>query len=379
VPLLIACLLLTSAYALLMLVYRFGWMRQPVFSADKDFLPGTGISVVIPARNEAGNIAACIRSILAQDYPAALLEIIVVDDHSDDDTLLVARAAGEGVKVISLKDRLAGDKVVVNAFKKHALAAGIAAATGKLIVTTDADCLAPPRWLANMAACYEHTGAAMIIAPVKFTVSPRLVELFQAMDFTTMQGITAAAHRLGLGSMANGANLAFSREAFHAVGGYSGIDHLASGDDYLLLHKMQQRFPAQIHYLKCREAVIRTAPQPDWRSFLQQRIRWASKSGKYADYRLTGILLLVYLFNAAIAALAAACFWQPDVWAVVAAMLIVKTAAELVFLVPVWRFFNNGRGLWLFPLLQPLHIAYIVLAGFLGLLGGYRWKGRAVR
>jgi cellulose synthase/poly-beta-1,6-N-acetylglucosamine synthase-like glycosyltransferase len=353
-------------------------MRLPVFVAEKDFSPLTSISVIIPARNEAGNIESCIRSVLAQEYPEALVEIVVVDDHSEDDTARLAKAAGQRVKVISLKDYLAGNKKV-NAFKKQALSAGITASQGELIVTTDADCLAPPRWLATIAACHEQKGAAMVIGPVKFASSARLVELFQAIDFTTMQGITGAAHRLGLGSMANGANLAFSRAAFEAVQGYSGIDHLASGDDYLLLHKMRQHAPAQICYVKSKEAIIRTAPQPDWAGFLQQRVRWASKSGRYSDHRLTAILMLVYLFNVSIAAAAIACLWVPGLWKALAGMLVVKTVAELLFLVPVWRFFDNGRGLLMFPLLQPLHIAYIVLAGFLGMAGGYRWKGRAVR
>jgi len=378
VPILIACCILTSAYVLLMIVYRIGWLKQPAFTADKAAPPGTFISVIIPARNEAANIEACIRSVLSQDYPAQLVEVIVVDDHSEDGTATLAKAAGDRVQVVSLREYLENGEPT-HSYKKKALTAGITASRGSLIVTTDADCIAPPHWLARIASLYERTGATMIIGPVKFTASTKLVGLFQSLDFTTMQGITAAAHRLRLGSMANGANLAFSREAFEAVQGYSGIDHLASGDDYLLLHKMQQRFPERIQYLKSREAIIETAPQPDWASFLQQRIRWASKSGKYSDYRLTAILMLVYLFNVAILAVTVACFWLPELWPILAGILMIKIAAELVFLLPVAGFFNNRRELWLFPLLQPLHILYIVLAGFLGLLGGYRWKGRAVR
>src|SRR5205823_2504025 len=138
--------------------------------------------------NEAANIEACIRSVLAQHYPAQLLEIIVVDDHSEDHTAALARATGERVQVISLKEILNSGEATYS-FKKKALAAGIAVGKGELIVTTDADCTAPPDWLANMAALYERTHAAMIIGPVAFTSPAGLAALFQSLDFTAMQGI----------------------------------------------------------------------------------------------------------------------------------------------------------------------------------------------
>lgn len=365
-------------YAFLMLLYRAGWRKQPVFYASPA-VPRTHISVVIPARNEAANIGACIDSLLAQDYPRELLEVIVVDDHSDDDTaVIVERYAAPLVRCLKLADHLqAGENVW--AFKKKALATGIAHSNGALIVTTDADCVADTNWLLTMAAAYELQQAVMLVAPVDFAGGGKVVELFQSIDFMSMQGITAAAHALHLGNMSNGANLAFEREAFDAVGGYAGIDHLASGDDYLLMLKMQERYPGRIGYVKSKDAIVRTAPQPDWGSFFQQRIRWASKSGKYKDHRLTAILALVYLYNVSFLVLLIAAFCCPGLWVLLLASLLLKTAAELCYLFPVARFFGKEMQLRYFFFLQPLHIAYIILAGFLGMIGTYRWKDRKLR
>ena len=376
--LIICCTVLMLAYAALMLLYRIGWSMQPPFNIPDGFNPQTAISVIIPARNEAENIAACIRSVLSQDYPEHLLEIILVDDHSEDGTAAIARQeGGNRVQVISLQDFLNEDGGT--AFKKKALAAGIAQSSGLLIVTTDADCVAAPAWLKSIAALYEARGAAAIIGPVAFYNDGSLLQTFQSLDFTTMQGITAAAHRLKLGGMANGANLAFSRAAFEAVGGYEGTEHLASGDDYLLLQKMSQHFPERIHYLKAKDAIVDTSPQPTWNAFLNQRIRWASKSGKYPDHRLTAILMLVYAFNVSLLILFAAAFWHPQLWAVLGAALLTKIISELALLIPVARFYRKEKELRVFPLLQPLHIAYIIAAGFFGMKGGYRWKGRKVK
>ncbi len=369
--------LLTLGYVVLLLVYRYGWQHQQVYepvNAD----PSVFVSVIIPARNEQDNISACIESVLAQRYPGHLLEVIVVDDHSEDNTAAIVKGfESRGVRYISLADSLGPGKI--NAYKKAALAAGISKSRGTLIVTTDADCTAPPYWLHDIAAMYGQRKPAMIVAPVIYTAGGGVAGLFQLIDFMSMQGITAASQKLKLGNMCNGANLAFSRAAYDAVGGYEGTQHLATGDDYLLMVKMAARYPQGIAYLKSDRAIVSTAPQPGWRSFLRQRIRWASKSGKYKDSRLTGILLFVYLFNLSLVVTFIAAFLNPALFLWVLGMLIVKTAAELYFIVPVADFFGKRDALWYFPLLQPVHVLYIVIAGLLGFVGGYEWKGRDVK
>jgi cellulose synthase/poly-beta-1,6-N-acetylglucosamine synthase-like glycosyltransferase len=267
----------------------------------------------------------------------------------------------------------------LNAYKKKAIEIGIANSSGELIITTDADCVAPREWLKHIAAKYEQEHPVMIVGPVSFTNNGNIVERFQDIDFMSMQGITAAAHRLGLGNMSNGANLAFSRFAFQHVNGYGGIDHLASGDDFLLMVKMKKAFPDRIAYLKSRQAIVSTSPQPDWWSLLQQRIRWASKSGKYNDPKLTLILLLVYLFNLLFLVLFIAGLSDINYMILLSGLFIIKTVVEAFYLLPVAIFFRKAEQLFLFPLLQPFHILYVIIAGFLGFIGVYKWKGRRVK
>ncbi|MCD6065162.1 MAG: N-acetylglucosaminyltransferase [Flavipsychrobacter sp.] len=374
----IICLLFTLGYVILMLLYRRGWCLQPQFTLIDDYVPQTRMSIIIPARDEAVNIGACLDSILVQSYPGELLEVIVVDDHSTDGTGEIVRSYGKAnIRCIPLADYLSKEQIV--AYKKAALSAGIANSSGELIVTTDADCIVPRSWLKHIAAMYEQKKPVMIAGPVDFTSDSSLVQTFQSLDFMSMQGITAASNRLGLGNMSNGANLAFSREAFDQVSGYSGIDHLASGDDYLLMVKMQQAFPGRMAYLKSDKAIVRTLPQPDWASFFQQRIRWASKSGKYDDKKMTCILMLVYLFNLSFIALLIGGLFDSSCFLLAAGMFVVKIIVELVFLFPVTKFYNKTQQLLTFPFLQPLHILYIVSAGLLGFAGVYKWKGRAVK
>ena len=370
---------LTLSYVLLMIVYWTGWKMQRVFRVPANFTPGTRVSIIIPARNEEGNIAACLSAILRNSYPASLIEIIVIDDHSTDNTAAIVRNFDlPNVKCLSMANFLKPNESL-NAYKKKALEIGIAHSSGELIITTDADCIAPPEWLTNIAARFQKDDSVMIVGPVSFTCNGSLLETFQSLDFMSMQGITAAAHRLRLGNMSNGANLAFSRDAFQQVGGYRDIDHLASGDDFLLMVKMQRMFPGRIGYLKSRDAVVSTAPQPSWDSFFQQRIRWASKSGKYNDGTLTAILLLVYLFNLLILALFVASIWDLTYFMLGIVVITIKAVVEVFFLLPVAIFFRKVKEVFWLAILQPLHISYIILAGFLGLIGDYKWKGRRVK
>lgn len=375
----LVCLFLLSSYTALILMYRMGWERQQGFKLPAGYKPRTLVSIIIPARNEEENITACIGSLLAQAYPSSMFEVIVIDDHSTDGTVAAVNAFKQkDVKLLHLSDFVKeGDET--NSYKKKALAAGIGQSQGELIITTDADCVAGNNWLIEMVAKYESQKPVMIIAPVDFTSNGSLVELFQSLDFMSMQGITVATHQLGLGNMCNGANFAFQKKAFEAVNGYEGIDHLASGDDYLLMMKLQKAFPNNKVYLKSPSAIIRTAPQPDAGSFLQQRIRWASKSGKYDDKKMTVTLILVYLFNLSFLVLAFLGFNNGAYLMLSGCMLLVKVVAELIFLYPVAKFFGKAKQLLFFPVLQPLHIAYIIIAGLLGFVGNYSWKGRDVK
>lgn len=362
-----------------MWAYSKGWAKQPDFRLPANYEPHTAITIIIPARNERNNIGACIDAILAQKYPVHLVEVIVIDDHSTDGTAdVVNEYNNPNVRCIQLADYIAPGKQL-NAYKKAALAAGVKESTGELIITTDADCISPNAWLMNIACMYEQQHPDMIVAPVIFHTKGGLLPVFQLIDFMSMQGITAAAHSMNMGKMSNGANLTFTKKMFEQVNGYEGIDNLASGDDYLLMMKISNTPGAKVQYLKSEQVIVSTLPQPDWYSFFQQRIRWASKSGKYDDNRLTAILMLVYLYNVSFVILGIAGFVYHDCWLVAGIMLAVKGLTEYLYMRPIVKFFHRQWVQVYFPFLQPLHILYITLAGLMGFIGNYQWKDRKVK
>lgn len=381
--LIIISIFLFVSYAFLLMLYKRGWNRQTINKEQQGTASYKSITIIIPARNEEDNIATCIRSILNNDYPKELLEIIVIDDFSEDKTATIATDLLQNSNggVLQLKNYLSKDERL-NSYKKKALEIAIGQAKGEWIITTDADCTVPVNWLKQMMQPMQDDRVKFIAAPVSFTPAlPHANGLyyFQSLDFMTMQGITAASVAMNLGNMCNGANLAFHKKVFDEVGGYQGIDHIASGDDMLLMHKIQLHYPSGIFYLKSTEAIVHTPAQPDWNSFLNQRIRWSSKADKYDDKKLTVILAFVYFFNLSFIPLLIAGFFHYFYWIWMLGMLFAKVFVELLFLVPVARFYGKMKELWYFPLFQPMHIGYIIMAGFLGKFGTYQWKGRTVK
>ena len=156
----------------------------------------------------------------------------MIDDFSEDDTASIVKAIHAEhahVKLLSLSDFYKADEI--SSFKKKAIEKAVSHAEGDWIITTDADCIAPKYWLLLYHQYIQANNPVFVAAPVMFIKEKGILNEFQVLDFLSLQGITAAAVGAGKHSMSNGANLAFEKSAFFAVGGYQGVDHIASGDD----------------------------------------------------------------------------------------------------------------------------------------------------
>jgi cellulose synthase/poly-beta-1,6-N-acetylglucosamine synthase-like glycosyltransferase len=326
-------------------------------------------TVIIPARNEATNIGRCLDSLLQQSLPSKQFEIIVVDDVSSDTTAsIVMSYAEKGVKLLQLTNEFGG--------KKAALSKGIAAATHPIIVTTDADCTYPKNWLNTLLTYRSEQDAVFIAAPVKYTKENNFLERFQSLDFLALQGITIAAVSKQLFNMCNGANLLYTKAAFEKVNGFEGIDKIPTGDDMLLMEKMQAAFPGQIKYCFSKDVIVETLPAKGLRAFIQQRIRWASKSTSYKNKNIKLVLLLVYLVNLSIMMMLIGGFYDLQYlrWGLL--FILIKTIFEYPFMIRTARFFGKQNLLPWFIIAQPLHIVYIVLSASLSFFKRYEWKGR---
>ncbi len=404
---------MTTAWGLVLIVlslYYAGWLWAwawglrketrrtdaiaPVADAD---LPT--ITVVVPARNEEETIGPCVDSILATDYPHAKLEVIVVDDDSSDATAAVVRQRMTATAALAL----AGDELPeaewaesegagrlrlvqvpenrsrARAHKKRAIEKAVAHARGELILTTDADCVVPPGWARALATQFEGDEVAFVCGPVAYAVRPQdgLFVRYQAQDFFGVMACAAGAVGIDRPHLANGACVGYRRETFQALGGFSGIDHVTSGDDELLMQKIAYTTPLDIRFCADPGATVLTAPVYSPTDYVHQRKRWASKSLNYPARLKVMLSGFVAFFFAMTATLLAVPFVS-GLWPWLLGALAVKAAAELPVIVPAARRFGQLHLLPVYPLNLVLHAPQSLLVGVLGPLGGYQWKDRTL-
>ncbi|PRD51456.1 glycosyl transferase [Sphingobacterium gobiense] len=365
---------MTVVYVVLVFYMLRGWMQVPYFK-PKQTSVHTSVSVLIAARNEEDNIARTLNCIVHQDYPKELLQIIVVDDHSTDNTAaIVASYASRGVTLLQLNE---GDKL--NSYKKLAISRAIAQASGEIIVTTDADCRMDTGWLRTVVGYFEESGAYMVSSPVAYSEEKSYFERLQTLEFLYLIGLGAA----GIGNKnpttCNGANLAYRRDLFYEMGGFNGIDNLASGDDELFLHKVAEKYAEKIGFCKRKDAIVYTDAKATLSSFISQRRRWASKSTKYRDKRVVWLGVSIWLFNLSlIASFVQFIIDLPNFNVLFLVAFGMKVLAELAFIYPLCGLVNRHALLAnLFPL-SFIHAVYLVYIGVAGNVGKYDWKGRKV-
>ncbi|MCS7036962.1 MAG: glycosyltransferase [Saprospiraceae bacterium] len=350
---------------------------MPVWEAPFDFQPSVRISIVIAARNEAATIVACVRAVLACDYPASLREVIVADDYSEDATAgcvaeLVAAFPGE-VRLL----RLSEVQPPAPPGKKSALTQAIALAGGELIVTTDADCYVPPCWLQLLAAAYEIRRPSAIVAPVVLGGPNHWWAHFQALDVAATMGITGAAINSGWFSMGNGANLCYPKAVFERVGGFAGNEHRASGDDMFLLAKLPVK---EVFFLKNADAAVQTLPCPTVMAFFHQRLRWGTKNTGWTNQRLKSALALLWALPFAAVLGAVLAFWYPPLGGIALLLFGAKAWADRRLLREMTAFFRQEEALRYFWPALAIHFIYLTVVGLAALVvRRYRWKGRRWR
>jgi glycosyltransferase involved in cell wall biosynthesis len=382
---------MAALYCGLILYFNLGWTRI------KRFVPSgkTGInlkfSIIIPARNEENTIIDCLTDIVSQDYPHANFEVIVVDDFSEDHTAgrvinFIESNSNFSIRLIMLSDIIHQEK---NSFKKLAIKTAIDNSRYDWIITSDADCRHGKGWLSTIADYIQEKDPVMLSAPVSFVSGlweynqgkggQSFFERYQSLEFSSLVAIGAASIAMNTPNMCNGANLAYLKKAFYDVGGFAGYDHIASGDDEFLLHKMHQRWPDRIAFIKNTDAIAYTQPASNMEDLIRQRKRWVSKSRLYQRKTITFIMAGAYVFHISLLFTLVAGFFDPWYFLVFALAMGIKIMAEYILLRNVTAFFNRKQDLKFLIPSAFLYIFYVLFIGIYGNFGKYQWKGRTVK
>lgn len=339
------------------------------------------VSVVVAARDEAALIETCLMRLLDQDYPVDLFEVIVVDDGSVDETARLVGAIIQRdprVRLLSTEAELGR-----SGSKKAALSLAVGAATGEVILTTDADCLVPPTWMRSMVAAFRpEVGMVCGFSQIGEPGQARsFLQRYEALDFLGLMGCILGSTGRGRPMGASGQNLAYRREAFQQVGGYERVKDRASGDDVLLLQLLRRFTRWGVAFATAPDARVVHPWSASWSALLRQRTRWASNAPCQLrlDPAFFGLMVAAFLLSLGLLAAPLLITWGAlDPW-VAGLALILKLGAEWLLLRRTAALFDRTDLIGFFPgwaLIQPVHV---VVVGILGCLGVFTWKGRRHR
>ncbi|MBM3326084.1 MAG: glycosyltransferase [Calditrichaeota bacterium] len=329
------------------------------------------VSIVVAARNEETSLQSTLDSLLTQNYPSDKIEIIVVDDRSTDRTAEIVKKNALTRSNLYLVRQTKIDPYFSS--KKQALAAGIAACRGEIILTTDADCRHHPVWARSLVERFTaQTGLVAGQARFDIGVKPPVWQRWQALDYQAQMVGAAGLITAGTPFNCSSASLAFRRAAYEAAGGYRGHQRLVSGDDELLMANIAEQ-GWKIVAAAGAQCIAATAPPPTLKDLWHQRTRWASKGVHYSFPRaalLSGVFLFYLMLTLTPIVIAIGLTCLP-----ILILFGVKLVLDYKVLFLGRRLFGDAFRLADFIAAEFLHPPFIVLAAAAGHFGSFRWKG----
>ena len=322
-------------------------------------------SVLIAVRNESENLTSLFESIKRLDYPTDKFEIVFINDHSEDNSEALLNSfqqENSALQIQILQNTGIG--------KKAAISTGIASARHDWILSTDADCILPRKWIQAYDTLLQKQNYSYISGPVSLEQENTFLNKFQNIEFLSLQGSTIGSFSIGKPFMSNGANSCYSKETFMHRKGFSGNDTIASGDDVFLLEKIISSEPKKVGFINSQDAIVISNSEKTWKALVNQKIRWAAKATSYKNK--TGILVgsIVFLTNLFLIILLVLN------WKAAILLYTIKLFIDIALIYKTASFFQHHINLFsilLSSLLYPFFSVYIFI---LSQLKGFEWKGR---
>lgn len=354
----------------MIIIFIWGWEKIPRYY-HRDFDDFSFISVIIPARNEEINITNILNDLLKQDFPTNQYEVIMVNDHSSDNTSNIMQewsSINENYKYISLENNEHG--------KKAAIRKAVEYANGSLIMTSDADCRIPKSWIKIFQSRFKQSQSKIISGPVMLKYSDSIFSKMQALEFLSLTGSGAGSIGAGFPIMCFGANLAFEKAVYMEAFDNKYFKY-ASGDDIQLMLSTKKKYQDSIEYLKCYDAVIYTKPVISISEFFTQRKRWTSKSRGYKDKDIIISAIVVFLINLGLLASFGAIFFSH--YYLFLFLFIIKSIPDYILLQKICVLYQCPKLLRVFLPLQVIYPLYITITAIAGNISKFNWKGRRLR
>ena len=329
------------------------------------------ISIIIAAHNEEKNIEKLLHSLFNQTYNNKLFEIIIIDDRSKDNTAnSISNYSNSNLKLIKIDETPLGWS-----HKKWALNSGIKNAKGEIILQTDADCIPNKRWIETMVNAFSDNNVGFVCGPSPLFSKNKIEKILQ-LENNAQDAVSAGGLQNKLILSCTGRNLAFIKKIFENIQGYKNIEHFESGDDDLLMQKINKKTNYKIKFLIDENAIVYSNPPHSINQFIKQRLRFASKGLFYftwkADISLRIILPILYLTNITICfAIIQFSSTSNPIWLF---PFILKSLSDMYLTYNYCAKINQNWNFYDCLLLSFIHPFYIIIFGTLGPILKVKWK-----
>jgi cellulose synthase/poly-beta-1,6-N-acetylglucosamine synthase-like glycosyltransferase len=362
---------------LIILWYFKSWV-PPIYDAST--VEGNdGITVIVVARNEAEHIASCLHSIAANHCDQRPIQLILVDDHSEDLTVSIATS----LNISFLKILRLGDYPNLhsygNSFKKAAISYALEHARHPLIMTTDADCIVGNQWIESFCHILKTDDVRMLTGPIVLKGNNSPLCLFQQMDMMGTMAGTNAGLRSKHYYSANAANMMFYKLDY--IDFLHHENHLrASGDDMFFIQHLASKNKS-VGFAFHQNAIVTTVYESTWKDLFHQRLRWATKTKDYKSITMKALMTFFFIFHSFLLVIFLMGFLMGSKYslAVFLFMLGLKICVDFILLRRTKSFFQLELKPYRFIPLVLMHTLYIAGIGVLGIfMNSYIWKGRKV-
>ncbi len=229
------------------------------------------VTVIVAVKNGVNSLNQLLKLLARQVYSGDL-EFIIVDDNPVDETAEIINHMSTSDARFRYISSVKGSANLSH--KKRALDAGIAAATGEMLLFTDVDCRMGPLWVQAMSnTLIPDVDFVIGYSRVKPTKS--LVSRFQSLDFFQLMAGARGITSIGYPWASTGQNQAYRKNVFEKAGGFSSIAGCLQGDDSLFLQVARKKLKIKVRFSDDTAAFVTGRTEHHWGDLIRQRIRWA--------------------------------------------------------------------------------------------------------
>lgn len=352
-----------TGYFVLSFLFTVGVRKKFPQINDESKLPSA--TVIVAARNEEDKILRTLISLDKIEYPEGKLEILMVDDQSEDSTGKIIDDFIEGKprfkKITTDKhhSKLIG--------KTRALTYALNQAKGEIILTTDADCQVKPEWVKTVCSYYTDN-VGMVCGFTTQEVKNGFSGM-QAIDFIYLLTAGSGTVNIGIPISCIGNNMSYRKQAYDETGGYEKLPFSVT-EDFILLNAVKKLKKYKILFPLNEKSLVTSLPCTSVKSLIRQKKRWGVGG---LGVPFIGFIIMIFGFLCNLAILLTPLFFSP-VWLYLA---VFKISIDFFVLFHVHRQLKITGNMKYFFHYQLYYIIYVIALPFIVLPNKkVIWKGR---